>query len=349
MSKPIRVLVVDDSAFIRHAVSKHLTEDPQIEVIDQARDGLDALQKIKELRPDVVTLDVEMPRLDGLATLERLMKEQPTPVIMVSSLTTEGAESTLRALHLGAIDFVAKPAMSVTVGRVMEELIAKVKAAAGSRVPLRRLAERKRFPASPTPSRLSPPGRHDTLLVVGSSTGGPRALYEVIPALPADLPAAVIVVQHMPPGFTRSLANRLDQASPLQVKEAGEEDSLLKGQVLVAPGGHHLLVEHGGKIALDDGPTVNGVRPSVDVTMECVAGLYGPRVVGVILTGMGHDGTDGAIAIKERGGRIISEDESTCVVYGMPKSVAESGATDLVVPLPQVAAETVRMILSKMR
>ncbi|NOZ06597.1 MAG: chemotaxis response regulator protein-glutamate methylesterase, partial [Chloroflexi bacterium] len=246
-------------------------------------------------------------------------------------------------------DFVAKPAVTVTVGRVMEELIAKVKVAAGSRVPLRRLVERKRPLAPPTPSRLSPLGRHDVLLVVGSSTGGPRALYEVIPALPADLPAAVIVVQHMPPGFTRSLANRLDQASPLRVKEAGEEDSLLKGQVLVAPGGHHLLVEHRGKVALGDGPTVNGVRPAIDVTMQSVAELYGPRVVGVILTGMGRDGTDGAIAVKKRGGKIISEDESTCVVYGMPKSVAESGATDLIVPLPQVASEAVRMILNKMR
>lgn len=347
MSKPIRVLVVDDSAFIRHAVSKHLGEDPQIEVIGQARDGLEALQQAQALRPDVVTLDVEMPNLDGLATLERLMKEQPTPVVMLSSLTAEGAEATLRALSLGAIDFVTKPTLTVTVGQVMDELIAKIKAAVASRVLPKTLAISARLPAPPSRVRVSPLGRRELLLIIGSSTGGPRALYQVIPSLPADLPAAVLVVQHMPAGFTRSLANRLDNASPLQIREANGNDSLHVGQALVAPGGYHMLVGRGGGVTLDEGPTVNGVRPSVDVTMESAVRAYRSRVVGVVLTGMGRDGMKGALAIKANGGKVIAEDESTCVVYGMPKSVVESGAADRVVPLPGIATEIVRLVIAK--
>ncbi len=346
MSKPIRVLVVDDSAFIRHTVSKHLGEDPQIKVVGQARDGLEALQQAQTLRPDVVTLDVEMPNLDGLATLECLMKEQPTPVVMLSSLTAKGADATVRALSLGAVDFVTKPTLAVTVGRVMEELIAKIKAAAASRVLPKALAMSTRPAAPPSRVRLSPLGRRDLLLILGTSTGGPRALYQVVPSLPADLPAAVLVVQHMPAGFTQSLANRLDHASPLQVKEANGDDSLHVGQALVAPGGYHLLVERGGRVALDEGPTVNGVRPSVDVTMESAVKAYGSRVVAVVLTGMGRDGTQGALAIKGNGGKVIAEDESTCVVYGMPKSVVESGAADLVVPLPGIATEIVRLVIA---
>jgi len=352
MSKPtksIRVLVVDDSAFIRHAVSKHLGADPEVEVIGQATDGLDALEQVRKLKPDVVTLDVEMPRLDGLGMLERLMRERPTPVVMLSSVTSEGADATMRALALGAVDFVTKPSLNVTVGRVMAELIAKIKAAAASRVKPKPIPLRPAPPAAREARSLRPLRRNDKVLVIGSSTGGPRALYEVIPALPADLPVAVLVVQHMPAGFTRSLAQRLDQATALVVKEAETGDSLRAHQVLVAPGGYHMLIGENGAVALDDGPTVNGVRPSVDVTMKALAEHYGPRVVAVVLTGMGRDGMAGALAIKARGGRVIAEDESTCVVYGMPKSVVEAGAVDKIVPLPDIARETARMILNDMR
>lgn len=344
MSRPIRVLVVDDSAFMRHTVAKHLEADPEITVVGKARDGLEALEKISALEPDVVTLDVEMPRMDGLTALKRIMAECPTPVVMLSSLTQRGARTTIKALMRGAVDFVPKPAARVDIGTVMEDLIAKVKAAAGAR-PATRQAPTV-IPSAPAPRKLGPRPFHkgDPLIVVGASTGGPRALQRVLSELPAELPAAVAVVQHMPPGFTRSLAQRLNATSSLTVQEAADGDRLGQGLVLLAPGDFHLQFNGIRQVALDQGPRRHHVRPAVDVAMESAADVHGPAVIGVVLTGMGADGTAGAECIKAYGGRVLAEHESTSVVYGMPRSVIESCLADQVVPLPEVAPTLMKWV-----
>ena len=343
MLEPVRVLVVDDSAFMRHAITQILTDDPQIKVVGAARDGLQALEMIDQLRPDVVTMDVEMPRLDGLATLERLMGRHPLPVIMVSSSTHEGASTTMSALALGAVDFVAKPSgpISLNIRQVGEELVAKVKAARAARIARRRPLPRDSRPAPPAGAAR----RGQKVVIVGSSTGGPRALYEVIPALPGDLDAALLIVQHMPVGFTRSLAEKLNEMSELTIREAETGDRLETGLGLLAPGGRHLVVGAQGTVTLSDAPPMHGVRPAIDVAIESAARIYGASCLAVILTGMGSDGTLGCQLVKAAGGKVIAEDESTCVVYGMPKSVVEAGAADRVVPLPDIPAEIVRALL----
>lgn len=335
MKQPIRVLVVDDSAFMRYTVTKHLNTDPEIEVVGQARDGLDALKKIAALRPDVVTLDVEMPRMDGLTALRRIMREHPLPVVMLSSLTQRGAYTTIQALMRGAVDFVPKPMGSVDIGTVADELIAKVKIAARSQ-PADADATAPSSPKAKGGPRPFHPG--DPLVVIGASTGGPRALQQVLSGLPNDFPAAVTIVQHMPPGFTRSLAQRLNECSSLTVQEAADGDRLAQGLALLAPGDFHLRFRNPHRVALDHGPRRNHVRPAVDVTMESAAEQHGAAVIGVVLTGMGADGREGARRIKAAGGRVIAEHESTSIVYGMPRSVVEAGLADEVVPLPEIAA-----------
>jgi two-component system, chemotaxis family, protein-glutamate methylesterase/glutaminase len=350
LGRPIRVLVVDDSAFMRKVLSDLMQTDPAITVIGTARDGLDGVQKFTTLQPDVVTLDIEMPNLDGYGTLREIMAKRPTPVVMVSSLTREGAEATVRALALGAVDFVAKPSGSISLNMhvTRDELVAKVKAAAGAtpryrRVlgelpPLRREAKVDR----PVIRDIGPLPRK--LVLIGCSTGGPGALHQIIPRLPGDLAAAVLVVQHMPPGFTRSLAGRLDEISAIPVKEAAEGDRLQSGHVLVAPGGFHMTVGSDGLIRLNQDPPVHGVRPAVDKTFESVIPLFGQHLVGVILTGMGYDGAKGMVGVKKHGGRTIAEDASTCVVYGMPKVVAEMGAADQVLPVHEIADAIGRLV-----
>lgn len=346
--KPIRVLIVDDSAYMRFTLSRALSTAPGLEVVGAARDGQEALELIPQLQPDVVTLDMEMPRLDGLSTLRQIMARWPRPVIMLSSLTTEGARETILALTWGAVDCVAKPATKANVAAVLDEVIAKIQAAAQARVranpltltPLppsqragRGVTEGLSKDKSTRPLRM-----RDRVVVIGASTGGPGALQTVIADLPADLPAAVLIVQHMPVGFTRSLAERLDSLSALAIKEAAPGDALEVGRGLLAPGGFHMTVDESGRIALNQTPAVHGVRPAVDVTMASVAQRYGAASIGVVLTGMGRDGTNGALLIRSAGGQVIAEDESTCVVWGMPRSVVEAGAADRVVPLPQIAA-----------
>ncbi len=339
--KKIRVLVVDDSALMRKVITDMLSEDPEIEVIGTARDGYDAIEKIHKLKPDVVTLDIEMPRLDGLNTLGYIMSEIPLPVIMLSSYTREGAEATLKALDYGAFDFVPKPSgpISLDIRRVKEELIAKIKAA--YRADLSRLKfllprhERKAEKAEklvPTKVRA--------VVAIGSSTGGPRALQEVIPKLPSDIKAAILVVQHMPKGFTRSLAERLNSLSSIDVKEASENDILKEGLALVAPGDYHMTVRRDGDevvIKLNQDPPLWGVRPSADIMMLSVAEVFRSKVVGVVLTGMGRDGANGLKKIKEYGGITIAEDKSTCVVFGMPKVAIEEGAAQVVAPIHEIA------------
>ncbi|MCL4370474.1 MAG: chemotaxis response regulator protein-glutamate methylesterase [Chloroflexi bacterium] len=345
--KETRVLVVDDSAFMRYIISKELSADPAILVVGMARDGLDALQKIPQLRPDVVTMDLEMPRMDGLTALEKIMTEMPVPVILLSSWSQEGAAVTIRGLELGAADFVPKPSavQAAASDAVWHQLIAKVKGAGSldgrrlgnkNRLGSQRVREVTERAAQPAPS-VRPAAKAEKVVVIGTSTGGPRALFEVVPRLPAGLQAGVLLVQHMPPGFTRSLASRLNDVSRLQVREAAEGDLVQTGLALLAPGDFHLTVRRGGRIALEKTPAVHGVRPSVDITMEAAASVYGAFTVGVVLTGMGVDGTSGALAIRRAGGLVMAEDESTCVVYGMPRSVCEAGAANRVVRLEAMA------------
>jgi two-component system chemotaxis response regulator CheB len=347
MGRPVRVLVVDDSAFLRHTLTKHLETDPGIAAVGRAHDGVEALDQIATLRPDVVTLDVEMPRLDGLAALKRIMAECPTPVVMLSAYTQRGARATIQALMRGAVDFVPKPASKADLDGTIDELIAKVKVAA--EVHTRPILSR---PASvPVPARLpARPAkrralhRGDAMIVIGASTGGPRALEQVLSGLPADLPATLAVVQHMPFQFTRALAERLNESTPIAVHEASEGDRLNRGVALLAPGGSHLCFDGASRVTLDKGPRRNGLRPAADVTMESASARFGASVIGVVLTGMGVDGTAGAEYIKAVGGKVIAEHESTSVVYGMPRSVVEAGLADRVVPLPEVAATLLEMI-----
>lgn len=334
---------------MRKVLTELLSSDPGIAVVGTARDGVDGVQKALQLRPDVITLDVEMPRLDGYGTLKELMEKCPTPVVMVSSHTRAGAEATIRALALGAVDVVAKPSgpISLDMHKVRDELVRKVRAAAGAAVrPRRVLAElpplEGRRIRAPGVRPQGEAGVASRLVVIGCSTGGPGALHQVLPRLPADLPVGILVVQHMPPGFTRSLAERLNEISAIAVKEAEEGDPILPGQALVAPGGYHMLVGPGGRVRLDQSPPVHGVRPAVDPTLESAVREYGGRVLAAILTGMGYDGARGALAVKKAGGLCVAEDASTCVVYGMPRAVVTMGLADAVLPIHEVAAAIVR-------
>jgi two-component system chemotaxis response regulator CheB len=333
---PIRILIVDDSAFMRLTLQRRLAAEPGLEVVGTAGDGHEAVAQARALRPDVITMDVEMPGLDGLGALAQIMAEQPTPVIMASSLTREGTETTVRALTLGAVDFVTKPSQMGNMQQMAAELAAKIRQAADARV--RRVAATVRPSAGPRPKMpVRPIGATDTILAIGASTGGPGSLRQLMADLPADLNAAAVIVQHMPPGFTRSLAERLNEVSAWTVKEAAGGDRMLCGQALLAPGGFHLVLGRAGEAILSQDPPVNNVRPAVDVTMRSLVEIYKGKVLGVVLTGMGRDGTEGAVLIRQAGGRVIAEAESTCAVYGMPRAVVEAGAADYVAPLPEIA------------
>jgi two-component system chemotaxis response regulator CheB len=335
----IRVLVVDDSAFMRRVIGEAISSQPDMELVGLAHSGLDALLKVEQLQPDVVTLDVEMPEMDGLTALRHMMARYPRPVVMLSSQTQEGTVTTLRALSIGAVDFVPKPSGSISLDfhKVRDDLLHKVRIASGARV-------RKLIAAAPTaafpPVVAAVPRKSSTfdrVVVIGSSTGGPRALGTLVPELPRDGKTAYLIVQHMPAGFTRSLADRLDHASSLDVREATGGERLVADSLLVAPGDHHLKLSASGVVELDDGPRVHGVRPSVDVTLESVAHHFGSRAIVAVLTGMGCDGAAGAVAVHKRGGYVLAEDESTCVVWGMPRAVFERGVANRVVPLDGMA------------
>jgi two-component system, chemotaxis family, protein-glutamate methylesterase/glutaminase len=353
---PVRVLVVDDSAFMRYSISQYLNENPEITIIGSARDGSEALEMIPKLKPDVVTLDVEMPHLDGLSTLRQIMQQFPCPVVMLSSLTKEGAVETIQALTYGAVDFIQKPSNNVNIRSVMDDAAGKILRAAHARirpVSLAPAAVVRNTPQAQAISLTHPPvpdkptrlrQRTDPILLIGTSTGGPRALNDVIPSLPANLGAAVVVVQHMPAGFTHSLADRLNTVSKLKVKEAEPGDKLMVGQVLLAPGGFHMIFDENEQVALNQKMPVHGVRPAVDVTMMSLVQRYGKSVIGVILTGMGSDGTNGATLLHSMGGKVIAEHESSCVVYGMPRSVVEAGAASEIVPLSDIPAAIERAV-----
>ncbi len=343
---PCRVLIVDDSALVRQMLGDILARDPGIEVVGTASDPLIAREKIKRLNPDVLTLDVEMPRMDGLAFLENLMRLHPLPVVMVSSLTERGADTTLQALALGAVDFVAKPKLDVARGLegYAEEICAKVKAAARSRV--RALAvpgQAKRTLDTLAPAASSPSSLKfrttDRLIAIGSSAGGTEALRVVLEMMPADAPA-IVLTQHLPASFSAPFAERLDRHSAMSVREASDGEAILPGHVYIPAGGRHLRVIRDGarwRCRIDDSAPVNLHKPAVDVLFRSVAQNAGANAIGAILTGMGDDGARGLLEMKQAGARTLVQDEASSVVWGMPGAAFKLGAADEIVPLDQVA------------
>jgi two-component system, chemotaxis family, protein-glutamate methylesterase/glutaminase len=346
MAQKIGVLVVDDSAFMRKVISEIVNGSEAFEVISTARDGLDALEKLAQFGAAVqlVTLDIQMPEMDGLTALKRIMAEHPRRVVMVSSLTTEGARETLQALEYGAIDFLAKPggAISLEFEKVGPRLIELLTAAANSKLPTpgtapTRVVQHHVPPAGPrTATHVVRSGAHK-IVAVASSTGGPKALSAFLPLLPKDLGAAVIVVQHMPATFTGLLADRLDKSCQLSVKEAADGDQLLAGRCLIAPGGFHLELSPHETVRLTKELPVGGLRPCADITFRSVATVYGRRALAVVLTGMGRDGTEGCRQMREHGCLVIAESKETALIYGMPKSVVDAGLATREAPIEQIA------------
>jgi two-component system chemotaxis response regulator CheB len=333
----IRVLVVDDSAVVRKVLTEELSRYADIEVVGSAVDPYVAREKIVRLRPDVITLDIEMPRMDGLSFLEKLMVHFPLPVIVVSSLAPRNSEAAIRALSLGAVDVIAKPGASYSVPEVGRDLVRAIRAAAVARI-VKRVDESANAALAP-PAPLGLKTTH-AVLAIGASTGGTKAIETVLTRMPADSPAT-LVVQHMPPGFTRSFAERLNKMCAMEVREASDNDSVAPGTVLIAPGNFHMLLQRSGaylSVRVKSGPPVHHQRPAVDILFQSVAQHAGGNAVGVLLTGMGADGARGLLQMREAGAHTIAEDESTCIVYGMPREAIEMGAADEIVPLPLVAA-----------
>jgi two-component system chemotaxis response regulator CheB len=338
-----RVLICDDSPLLRRVLADMLTQGG-MSVAGEARDGIELVEKAIALRPDVITLDVEMPRRDGLEGLRELMAVRPTPVVMVSSLTGAATAATAAALAAGAVDAVEKPALRLSPaswGSTRDELVAKVRAAATARTTA--LARRVR-PAAPAGRIAAGATAGRDLVVIATSTGGPRALAALVPHLPSPLGAGTLIVQHMPAGFTKNLADQLDRASALSVREARALETIRPDTALLAPGGSHLEVAGRGRTRLSDAPPIGTLRPRADVTITTAARHHGSRMVLVVLTGMGEDGLLGARAVKEAGGAVLVEAERTCVVWGMPRAVQEAGLADAVIPLdtmPLAIAEAV--------
>ena len=341
MSEKVRVLVVDDSALMRKLIPQILARDNDIEVVGTAMDGAFGLKKIEELRPQVVTLDLEMPRMDGMEMLRQITRRHRLPVIVVSAHSTEGASATFKALALGAFDFVAKPrdAASAHMDAIADDLIAKIKVASKTQVlPLQPTSLFEPMPASKPVHR---PRKEPTKIVaIGISTGGPNALQYLLSELPGNFPGSIVVVQHMPEGFTEMFARRLHECCAIDVKEAQSGDLLIAGRALICPGNRHIKVRRmpmGNIVVLSDEPRVNGHRPSVDVLFRSVASEFGSRSIGVLMTGMGDDGALGLGEMKAAGALTMAQSEETCVVYGMPKAAIERGFATRVVPLDMLA------------
>jgi two-component system chemotaxis response regulator CheB len=358
----IRVLIVDDSAFMRMAVAKTINADERFEVIGQAKDGQDGVDKAVQLKPDVMTMDFNMPRLNGAQAVRAILEKQSTPIVMLSAHTYDGAKETVEALSAGAVDFVTKPdgEVSMDLTSISDELLRKLKTASRARPQ----------PAPPPTPSPRPRGMNDTTMrmqvvpspqeprasrssfasavldpacIIAISTGGPSALERVIPLLPGHFGMGTLIVQHMPGHFTRALAERLDQMSAVTVREARPSERLVAGVVLVAPGDHHVVFEKNGMLKLTQGPPVNGCRPSADVTLQSAAPVYGNKLTTVVMTGMGRDGALGASAVKAAGGRVFAQDKETSVVYGMPKAVVDMKLADEVLPLGRIAAKLARL------
>ncbi|MBX3120079.1 MAG: chemotaxis response regulator protein-glutamate methylesterase [Fimbriimonadaceae bacterium] len=316
-----RILVCDDSPLIRKMLSEIIGAEADLEIVGMAHDGEEAVKLALELKPDVITMDVEMPRKSGLAALQEIMKARPTPIIMVSSITTKGAEATLTALEHGAYDFVAKPSGGSTLHfrQVQEELLGKIRAALSARVGLR--------PAIALKAGM-PTQKTDKVVLIASSTGGPKALQTLWQSLPQGFNAPILIVQHMPAGFTASLAARLHRLGTVPCREAKAGDKVMPGVALIAPGGVHMKVDKNGSIIFEDTPTIHGVKPAADHLFMSAIQTFGARCVGVVLTGMGRDGAAGAKAIREAGGLCYGESQATCTIYGMPKAAYEVGGID---------------------
>lgn len=355
----IKVVVVDDSAFMRKAISTMLAKDPEIDVVATARDGEEGLELIRKHNPDVVTLDIEMPRMDGLTALRHIMMEMPRPVLMVSSLTSEGAEATLKALDLGAVDFIPKQLskVSLDIVKIEASLISKVKIVASRRL----MHSRPRTASLAAARTVTPPAaaaRPDSrpagtlapaamtgtpkrdVVVIGVSTGGPPAVQKVLSALPASFPASIVIAQHMPAAFTGPFAKRLDGLCQISVKEAEPGDRLKAGCAFIAPGGKHLLLKQMVSrvdLEISGEPASALYKPSANVLIGSAADAVGRRALGVILTGMGNDGMEGVRALKQKGGRALAQSDATCVVYGMPKAIVDAGLSDEIVDIDDMA------------
>jgi two-component system, chemotaxis family, protein-glutamate methylesterase/glutaminase len=368
MGRTINVVVIDDSAFMRKSISMMLESDPNIKVVAAARDGKDGVDKVKQFQPDIVTLDVEMPVMDGITALKQIMKECPTPVLMLSSITTEGARTTLDALNAGALDFIAKDRsfVSVEIKNIKEDLLEKVQQIVGSsRVQSAFLKMRQRagvksagLPAVLAKPRTTSIGKQYItrntkelkVLVLGVSTGGPFALLQMLPKLPADFPLPIAIVQHMPPNFTKSMAERLDSQCALTVREAVEGDKMERGTVLIAPGGQHMTFQRRGSdvvAKISSEPKTTLYKPCADVMMLSAVEMYRSGLLGVIMTGMGKDGLEGLRAIKQTNGYVLAQNEESCVVYGMPKAAVDDGLADAIVPLENIADTLVQIANSK--
>jgi two-component system chemotaxis response regulator CheB len=362
--KRIRVLVVDDSAFMRKVLQSIIAADPQLEVCGEARDGRDAVTQTEVLKPDVISMDINMPHVDGLQATEIIMSSNPRPILIVSSESKEGADVTLKALELGAIDFVAKPSggIDLDMSSVKEELCRKLKMAAKVRVVRTATRSKLQHEVASSLPRVEPASRVEAsrngdsalqevraavnaaakgagkfpIVVLASSTGGPATLMKFLPSFPKDFPGAVILVQHMPGNFTSQFSTQLAEVSQIRVKEAEAGEIIVPGQLYVCPGSHHLRVSPTGRISLDDGPRVSGYRPCADLTFESAAEYAGPMTIGVILTGMGNDGAKGAQTIRSAGGHVIAQDESTAVIFGMPQEAIKTGAVDQVLPMEAI-------------
>jgi two-component system chemotaxis response regulator CheB len=351
MNRKIRVLVVDDSALVRQILSQGLSMDSGIEVVGTATDPYSARDSLVKLKPDVMTLDVEMPRMDGLEFLRKLMPQYPLPVVMVSSLTQSGKQITLDCLEAGAVDFVAKPTsnMAQSLNVMLAELRTKVKIASTVNVS----HWKNRRDTLPGRGICRPPKAlaesTDKVIAIGASTGGTEAIKKVITEFPANMPG-VVIVQHMPAGFTRMFADRLNQLCSMEVKEAESGDRIMTGRILVAPGGLHMRVKRSGgiyQVSCDDGDLVSGHRPSVDVLMQSVAEQAGANAIGIMLTGMGSDGANGMLAMRKAGARNLAQDEASSVVFGMPKVAFERGGAEKLLPLHDIAPATIRLLSEK--
>jgi len=353
----IKVVVVDDSAFMRKAISTMLAKDPEIDVVATARDGEEGLELIRKHNPDVVTMDIEMPRMDGLTALRHIMMEMPRPVLMVSSLTSEGAEATLKALDLGAVDFIPKQLskVSLDIVKIEASLISKVKIVASRRMMHSRprpaalrapvgaapsAAPAASAPAAPRPAVTPSGSPKRDVVVIGVSTGGPPAVQKVLSALPANFPASIVIAQHMPQAFTGPFAKRLDGLCKISVKEAEPGDRLKTGCAFIAPGGRHLFLKQQisrVELQISTEPASALYKPSANVLISSAAEAVGRRALGVILTGMGSDGMEGIRALKQKGGRALAQSDATCVVYGMPKAIVDAGLSDEIVDIDEMA------------